>query len=91
MSEQKLAQFYPNVAQIVYTVFYLNCDVFQNSPKGHHIFGLLLCDNLSPRTLKIAQSGHTGTLVRPLLCESTPNGDLNAPELNLFQKMSFLG
>ena len=34
--------------------------MFLKYPKSHKTFGLLLKDNLSPRTFKIAQSGHTG-------------------------------
>ena len=33
--------------------------MFSKSPKSHQTFGLLLKDNLPPRTLKIAQSRHT--------------------------------
>ena len=34
-------------------------DVFHLSPKSHHTTWLLFENNLSPNTLKIAQSGHT--------------------------------
>ena len=33
--------------------------ICQNSPNNHPIFWLLLQENLSPRSFKFAQSGHT--------------------------------
>ena len=40
--------------------FYSKTNVFQNSPMSHLSFGLFLQEILSPKTFKIAQSGHTG-------------------------------
>ena len=37
---------------------YFKSDVFQASPKTREIFGLLVLQNLWPRTFEIAQSGH---------------------------------
>ena len=49
------------VAQKVFTYnFYLKSDIFQNIPKSHKIFGLLLKRIRSQEIPKIAQSGHTG-------------------------------
>ena len=45
----------------------LNKECFQKNSKSHQTFGLLLKDNLSPRTSKIAKSGHTVNFTRGAL------------------------
>ena len=47
----------PNLSQVAQNSWQSS---FQSNPKSDQIFGLLLKKNLSPRSVKIAQSGHTG-------------------------------
>ena len=42
----------PNISKICQNNFYLNIDVFKVAEMSHKIFGLLLYENLSPRTIK---------------------------------------
>ena len=37
--------------------------MFSRCPESHQTFGLLLKDNLSPKTFKNAQPGHTASIV----------------------------
>ena len=43
-----------------YSSWSLKSEIFQCSPKSCQTFGLHLQEYMSPKTLKIAQSGHTG-------------------------------
>ena len=60
--------------------FYLKSDAFQNSPKGHQTFWLLLKENLSLETLKIAPSGHTGSVKLALICLNSVSDQLRSAQ-----------
>ena len=52
---------FSKVVKKISTAVFTLIDHFQNSPKVNNLFGLHLRVNLLPRTLKIAQSGHTAS------------------------------
>ena len=66
MLKYKVAQMFPKVARKVATAVFTQtlCLSKKLFWKGHPIFGLLLLENLSPTTFKIAQSGHTASDLR---------------------------
>ena len=63
MLDLKVAKNCNSCPKWVHKQFLLKSDDFKSSLKSHWIFGLLYKVNLLERTLKIGQSGHTGSAV----------------------------
>ena len=64
MLEYKVAQISPKLSKKLARQFLLFSDVFQNRPKSRKIFKLFFLENLSPRAIKVAESGHPASSVK---------------------------
>ena len=62
----ELAQIFQTMPKKGHESFYIQSNAFHSSLENCQIFGPLLLENLWPKTLKIAQSGHTGYSQRSL-------------------------